>query len=66
MSITQPTASRRLGACANCGSTRPIAEALGRAHCPDCEWPVGVPIPDAPFCSVCRRCHGPEQVHACE
>ena len=45
--------------CANCGSTRP-------ARCPDCEWPLGKPVPDAAFCSICRRRHGPEVTHACE
>jgi hypothetical protein len=55
--------------CANCGSTH--APVIGRGgaqtlQCPECEWPVGVPVLDAPLCSICRRRHGPERTHACE
>jgi hypothetical protein len=54
--------------CANCGSAH--APVVGRggaqSQCPDCDWPVGVPVPDAPWCSICRRRHGTETTHACE
>jgi hypothetical protein len=54
--------------CANCGSDRPpVPGAVGSGgHCPDCEWPLGFPVPDAPFCSICRRRHGTETTHASE
>jgi hypothetical protein len=45
--------------CANCGSPRPVC-------CPDCDWPLGAVVPDAPLCSICRRRHGPERTHAAE
>jgi hypothetical protein len=51
--------------CANCGSARGWADG-SRAACPDCEWPLGLPVPDAPFCSICRRRHGADTTHACE
>jgi hypothetical protein len=57
------------GPCANCGSARDAVIGLGQTltlQCPDCEWPVGVPVPDAPLCSICRRRHGAETTHACE
>jgi hypothetical protein len=53
--------------CANCGSARaPLVGWVGRWHCPDCDWPVGMPVPDAPLCAICRRRHGAETTHACE
>lgn len=55
--------------CANCGSARApeMMGALGLSwRCPDCEWPLGVPVPEGDFCSVCRRRHGAETTHACE
>jgi hypothetical protein len=48
--------------CKNCGSVQPP----DRPRCADCDWPVGRPVPDAAFCAVCRRRHGPEVTHACE
>jgi hypothetical protein len=52
--------------CANCGSTREPVMAGALVRCRDCDWPVGMPVPDAPWCSICRRRHGPETTHACE
>jgi hypothetical protein len=59
---------RARAGCPNCGSRRPpVGGATGAAaHCADCDWPLRDPVPDAPFCSVCRRRHGPERIHACE
>jgi hypothetical protein len=42
--------------CANCASEREpvIGIGLGQTlQCPECEWPIGVPVPDAPFCAIC-------------
>jgi hypothetical protein len=48
--------------CANCGTWQPP----DRPRCSECDWPLGVPVPDAPVCTICRRRHGPERTHACE
>lgn len=61
--------SPRVVPCANCGSARAAVLALSLARplvCPDCDWPVGVPVPEAPLCSICRRRHGAEVTHAAE
>lgn len=53
--------------CATCGSTRRLRAGTGAPdRCPDCDWPVGMPLPPGQFCSICRRRHGPERTHACE
>jgi hypothetical protein len=66
--------SKEMPECVNCGSRKsPIKQDFDSVLrdglmlvCPDCDWPVGKPVPDEPLCSICRKRHGAEIEHACE